>query len=468
MEKKLYTVTDLGGGDGGKGGVVHKISSLRNAHTIMKVGGTQGSHGVRTSAGQSFNFSHFGCGTFEGSRTHITNLFVLDPYRLINEGEQLMNEWRISNAFDLMTVDENALVVTPYHTFASRLRELARKDKPRGTVGTGAGVAFEDSLLHPDTALRVGMIGDRALGALLEYVRKKKFEEVAAPLIGQVKNLLPEDQEYARELITMMSDPDMTSQVIKVFRSFANRIKIVGKDYLKKRILGRDGTIVVESSHGILTDRYHGFHPHTTSLRTTLQPTLDLLAECEYDGEVKKLGVTRAYQIRHGAGPMVTESSELLGELLPGSHKDENRWQGKVRVGALDLVALRYSIGVCGGPTTFDGLAITWFDQVRQAGNWYVCDKYRPPENDEGTFPFLRLNGEIAIHRGEDEYQLQYQEKLGRLLNTCKPSVSVYGVGPSKSIEDVSELCSSVLLDKLGVPVRMISFGPTENDKVLL
>ena len=39
--KKVYIVTDLGPGDGGKGGVVHKIASQFNAHTIVKVGGAQ-------------------------------------------------------------------------------------------------------------------------------------------------------------------------------------------------------------------------------------------------------------------------------------------------------------------------------------------------------------------------------------------------------------------------------------------
>ena len=63
-EKKAYTVTDLGGGDGGKGGVVHKLCSLRKPHTVIKVGGAQGHHGVTTSRGEQFAFSQFGCGTF--------------------------------------------------------------------------------------------------------------------------------------------------------------------------------------------------------------------------------------------------------------------------------------------------------------------------------------------------------------------------------------------------------------------
>ncbi len=83
--KELYTVTDLGPGDGGKGGVVHKISHLKRAHTIIKVGGAQGSHGVTTSRGESFAFSQFGCGTFEGVKTHLTPRFVCSPDGLLNQ-----------------------------------------------------------------------------------------------------------------------------------------------------------------------------------------------------------------------------------------------------------------------------------------------------------------------------------------------------------------------------------------------
>ena len=53
-EKKVFTITDLGGGDGGKGGVVHKVCAVKKAHTVLKVGGAQGSHGVRTTNGESF------------------------------------------------------------------------------------------------------------------------------------------------------------------------------------------------------------------------------------------------------------------------------------------------------------------------------------------------------------------------------------------------------------------------------
>ena len=48
---KVYVVTDFGPGDGGKGGIVHALSCMQDdeVNLIIKRGGAQGSHGVRTS-----------------------------------------------------------------------------------------------------------------------------------------------------------------------------------------------------------------------------------------------------------------------------------------------------------------------------------------------------------------------------------------------------------------------------------
>src|SRR4030042_4755765 len=124
MTKKVYTVTDLGPGDGGKGGVVHKISTMMRAHTIVKVGGAQGSHGVCTSRGECFAFSQWGCGTFEGTRTYLSPRMVISPEGLLNEADALRYQYGIHNAFDLLTVDERGLCATPYHGIASRLKEM--------------------------------------------------------------------------------------------------------------------------------------------------------------------------------------------------------------------------------------------------------------------------------------------------------------------------------------------------------
>jgi adenylosuccinate synthase len=178
-----------------------------------------------------------------------------------------------------------------------------------------------------------------------------------------------------------------------------------------------------------------------------------MLKEAGYDGKVVNLGVTRAYAIRHGAGPMPTADPAMAESLLPCSNKDENRYQGKVRVGPIDLVLLRYAIEVCGGPTAFDGLAVTWFDQIQTNGIWHVCYRY--------------LNSDrICVWREEFGDQQKYQEALGKQLLGCKPETKRVEIAMSAECDDLFSLCADTLQCKLGVPVRMVSFGPTERDKV--
>lgn len=457
--KKVYTVTDLGPGDGGKGGVVHKLCALRQPHTVIKVGGAQGSHGVYTANGDQFNFSQFGCGTFNGARTHISDRFVIDPDGLLNEGEALRYECGVRDVYSLLTVDENALCVTPFHGIASRLRELARRNNPRGTVGVGVGEAFLDAQSHPELAIRAKDLNRSDLLEILEEVQIQKLRD-----LGEIVDsyFLGKDAAEAIEHIALLHDQGLAAWTADRYRQMAQAVKIVDADYLRREIFARDGVMVVESSHGILTDRYHGFHPHTSKLRTLPNlTTWDLFDQYGYDGQVVKLAVTRAYQIRHGAGPMVTEDVSMGEALLPGSNKDENRYQGKVRVGSLDCVALRYALGVCGGRDVFDGLAVTWFDQIEKNGEWSLCESYSGAYDPR----FFLSPSEIAIRHGSDDAQLMHQEQLGKQLRMCRPELTRYPIGSQDRTKTIA-CCADALKESLGVPVRMISFGKTENDKV--
>jgi adenylosuccinate synthase len=462
-EKTLYTVTDLGPGDGGKGGVVHKLCTFPGAHTVIKVGGAQGGHGVKTSRGQSGVFSQMGCGTFEGLRTHISKLFVIEPYRFIHEANILKYESGVSNVYDLVTVDEDALCITPFHGISSKLKELARGDKPKGTVGIGGGEAIKDAEQYPELAIYAKDCNASTLRARLEAVRTMKRAELG-PIIELVPKFPDTDRVIANQQLELLNDDDFVNRIVLEFNKFARLVTIVDLEYLRRKILDQAGRVVVESSHGVLTDRYAGFHPHTSYLKTLPSNTLQMINECGYDGRIVKLGISRAYQVRHGAGPLVTESPEMLPHMLPDSSKDENRWQGKIRIGPLDTVALRYAIAACGGPTFFDALAITWFDQVKVMGDWKICTNYT-----NATDPlFFTEQGDMKLFSGKPEDCFSHQQKLGELLQQCIPNIVSYNLSNYSDNGAIAELCAERLMEHLNVPVKMVSFGPTENDKMLL
>ena len=462
MNKKIYTITDLGGGDGGKGSVVHKLCALRNPHTVIKVGGAQGSHGVWTSKGERFNFSQFGCGTFEGIKTFISKNFVFSPIGLLNEANSLQYEHRVSDPFSLLAVDEYALCTTPFHGRASRIKELARKDSPRSIVGVGVGEAYLDSRIYPELAFHASDLKGNFVDKL-KKVRDQKVSEIEL----LKNNFLPSDLEQANEEIAHFYDDEYFNWVVDQFKTAAKELHIVDGDYMRKSILHRDGVAVMESSHGVLTDYLYGFHPHTSRLRTLPELTSwSLLEEYGYDGEVVKLGVTRAHQIKHGAGPFVVDDESMANTLFKGKVELENpnRYRGKVKVGALDTVLLRYAIDVAGGSEKFDGICLTWFDSMLTLGTWPVCYSYN------NTDPaYFSDTGDMLVKRFASEVdQIAHQTMLTESLYRYTPNITKYSVHQEMSREDITQLCSTALNEVLGVPIRMIGIGPTENEKILI
>jgi adenylosuccinate synthase len=346
-------------------------------------------------------------------------------------------------------------VMTPYHGIASRVHELARGKNPRGTIGTGVGEAFRESVIHPDRSIRARHLNERNLRSRLEAIREAVTTELRSVLCQDFE---VSDLEHLREQTKLLFEPSLIDWTLERFAEMIARVRIVDSDYLRD-ILRADGTVVVESSHGLLTDSMYGFVPHTSKLRTMPSFTHDLIREYGYDGAVHRLGVHRAYQIRHGAGPMVTHDPAMSELLLPGSNNDENRWQGKVRVGALDFVSLRYAVEA--SRNAFDGIALTWFDQIQKIGRWDTCSRY------EHADPRFFNGNDIVVSRTEDREQLDHQAKLTQALFECTPVIDSIDVS-GKTQHELVSLCDGVIREKLGLPVCMISFGPTEREKVCL
>lgn len=457
--KKLYMVTDLGSGDGGKGGVVHKVAHMQKAHTIVKIGGAQGSHGVRTSNGDFFAFSQFGCGTFEGVHTYISKRFVADPIALAHEARAL-EEVGVSSPMRLLKVSADALCSTVFHMAASQLSELLLKDKPRGTIGSGVGAAYRLNESRPELSVHMRDLAAPGL--------RDKLIELQAYYRNQFKDALNNldrfqmiDLKYVAEAQMLLKNKQCVDSACKLMQEFAAQGRVVSDDYLSENILSRQGVVISESSHGVLTDCYTGFHPHTSALRTLPGFTKAMYMDAGYDGEIVSLGVHRAYQIRHGAGPLPTHDESMSESLLPGSNKHENRWQGSVRVGPLDIVALRYALDAS-GRNAYDALALTWFDQVEKLSSWRMATHYEGPLDTR----FFTRDGNIKVRVGTDETQLAYLGQLTKKLQAVTPVVSHVLLPFGGNRDELYQLCSNTLQAHLGVPVRMVSFGPTERDKV--
>ncbi len=449
--ENIDLIFDLGPGDGGKGGVVQKMASCKNSHTILKVGGAQGSHGV-TTENLHFSFSQWGCGTFDDIPTHITDLMVVDPEALLVEGEALSYHGVI-NPFDLLTVDENAICSTPYHGITSRISEIVLGDNPRGTIGSGVGQAYRRQFEKPDLVIKVGDLKTNLLNKLSD-IRDYEYN-LCLSLLKDVE-VFGDDLEEVNYSLEAFKNSTLLYDICASFKQCGYIIKIVDRDYLINDIFNRGLNATIECSHGILTDNEFGFYPHVSALRTLPSIIMNRITEYGYTGNWNSIGVHRAYSIRHGAGPLPTYDKSMISKLLPNSHKLSNRWQGDVRTGALDFVLLRYAVDVV-GYENINSIAVTWFDQIVKNGSWDICNRYSDYN------PEYFIDGSRILH--STHRSLDSKSGFTNSIFNVHPVVETIQLPNDQELQ--FELCSELFKNNVGLPVSLVSFGPTKREKVL-
>lgn len=137
---------------------------------------------------------------------------------------------------------------------------------------------------------------------------------------------------------------------------------------------------------------------------------------------------------------MPTYDPIFTEKMLPGSHKEENRWQGIVRAGHLDLNLLRYAINAC-ADTHFDGICITWFDQILKTNkDWLICERYQnSPYADDTYTEFLKM---------------------------AKPEFVKFGIDKLACGDELFDFVDTLIRDWTWIPLSILSVGSTEVDKL--
>lgn len=298
-------VIGLGFGDEGKGLMTDYLcSKATNPLVVRFSGGQQAGHTVVLD-GIRHVFSNFGSGSLRGIPTYWSKNCTIEPVGLVKELNILLGK----NIKPKIIFDSKCPITTPYDIIRNIHNE---KEYKHGSCGVGVGATFEReekyySLLFED------IFYDSVLKTKMELIKKyygnkgyKGHRDLCDDFFKSIDYIV-ENKDY--------------------FFDIADKIPVTyNTEY------------IFEGSQGLLLDQHIGFFPHVTRSNTCTKNILDI-------GILPELFlVTRAYQTRHGTGPMTNESIPHNIIVNPNETNVTNTFQGNFRITLLDLDLLLYGI----------------------------------------------------------------------------------------------------------------------------
>jgi adenylosuccinate synthase len=300
-------VIGAGFGDEGKGKVVSYLCTHQNTDSLIVryCGGQQAGHHVILGK-KDHVFSNFGSGTLQGLSTYWSKYCTIDPIGILNEYDILIDK----SIKPKLYIDSRCPVTTPYEKLYNiKLDDLNK----HGTVGVGVGQTYQ---------------------------REEDFYSITAcdllyPSVLKTKvDLLKKYYRYD------YSDSRKLEEEIYNFTSICN--ELVNTDGIEiVEDIPVHNSYIFEGSQGLLLDQHFGFFPHVTRGNTGTRNILEM----GYRPQVYL--VMRAYQTRHGFGPMTNENHIENSNVIKQNPYENNfdiGCQGKFRTSLLDLDLLKYGI----------------------------------------------------------------------------------------------------------------------------
>lgn len=448
---RAYIVVDLGFGDSGKGLLTDFLVRHFKADVVVRYnGGAQAGHNVVTSNGRHHTFSQFGSGTFlPHVKTYLSRHVVIHPTALLIEGD-ILEKKGVRDPFSRLRLSDQALVITPFHQAVNRIREIVRGTNRHGSCGVGVGEAVEDALLYAENRVLAGDLNHPALlRQKLRAIREQKLAQLSA--LCKDNSL---DFPLARECEVFEGEEVIEAWISSIAR--IGELGLIVSDSVLERWLRATENVIFEGAQGVLLDADAGFHPFTTWSRCTTANAFDLIKQMAPDSRVFQIGVMRSYAVRHGPGPLPTETGDLTS--LVEEHNKHNEWQGTVRYGWFDAVLARYALGVTG---KVDSLMATHLDVLAHLKTWKYCPGYKDCHSLYDSFIGSTIPGDILTDfHLPDFLPLEKRAQFTQALSSVTPVLEACEVDDETVIRTIEALT--------GQQVGMVSRGPgAENVEIL-
>jgi adenylosuccinate synthase len=410
---KAYAIIGAGFGDEGKGLMTDYLAAkyAGNSLVVRFNGGAQAGHTVQTASGQRHVFKHIGCGSFAGSPTYLSEFFICNPILFHEELRQLEN----INLRPQIYVDENAIVTTPYDMMINQILEEFRDQKRHGSCGVGINETVERNL-HSRFAIKVHDLLDRK-----ELM--KKLQDIQQNWVHTRLQSLGVNQVSAAWQERLVSFGVM-NYFFEEIDYFLEHTCMTDNHILKKFT-----TIIFEGAQGLLLDEQKGFFPHVTRSATGLKNILTI-AKAVGISRIEIFYMTRAYQTRHGSGPLPFELKQLPYKNIVDQTNVTNQYQGSLRFAWLNLDLLQQAI--------FSDLADAQNQIAIRANLVVTCMDQLDPE-----VQFIKQNQTIKIPRSEllNEIQTVFPDlNLWASHGPTREAIREFWRGVSRTARDIEPL----------------------------
>ncbi len=417
-------------GDEGKGRVVDWLAAQADI-VARYAGGDNAGHTVALD-GEVYKLHLIPSGILHSNVVSIMgNGMVINPVNLVRE-IQALRRVGVEITPERLVISSRAHIITPAHVALDKANELALGDAKIGTTLRGIGPAYLD---------KTGRAGIRTGDMLLDV------EEYAERLIAAIE--LSNEDLRARELESLDAQAAAQSYLdaADFLRPYIQDVSI----YLYKA-LKAGKSVVCEGAQGTLLDIDHGSYPFVTSSSPTAGGALTGLGVGPLYVD-RVLGVAKAFSTRVGGGPMPTELHSAIAEHFRGS--GTNFWDefgtttGRPRrCGWLDVVMLRYAVGVNG----LSELMLTKMDILSGLDELKLATAYE-------------IDGERHEYPPVTNEQLERAKPIYETMPGWREDISncrSFGDLPAAAqayIERVAELCD--------LPIDIVSVGP-ERDQLVM
>ncbi len=355
----FYTIVGTQWGDEGKGKIVDWLSSKADLVARFQ-GGNNAGHTIKVDK-DTYKLNLLPSGIIRNKKCLIGNGVVLDPWALIYEISNLMNQNILIDKNNLF-IAENVCLILPIHKLIDEVNELSRGNNLIGTTKKGIGPAYEDKVGR--RAIRLCDLND--LNNLKSKI--KNLYEFHKPRLDKFKKITDYEKTFD-ELV------NISKQILMYSAPVWKIINDAGK---------QNKFILFEGAQGSLLDIDFGTYPYVTSSNTSSGQIFSGTGFGIKENH-NILGITKAYTTRVGSGPFVTELNDDIGDhFVEKGQEFGTVTKRRRRCGWFDSVLVKQSIAING----ITDIVLTKLDVLDNLRDIKVCVGYNYGNQEYNHLPF--------------------------------------------------------------------------------